>query len=189
MFNFIKQFLINPKDTGAIVQSSEELADLITDSVNLDKAKVIVELGSGTGIFTKKILEKKSKGSIFFSLETNHSFVCETKRNCPDAIIYRDSAVNIKKYLIKHNVKGCDCIISGLPWASFDNRLQQELMDSIVSCLDKGGNFVTFAYLQGLILPAGNRLRHMLEDNFSRVEKTRIVWKNIPPAFVYCCKK
>lgn len=189
MFNFIKQFLLNPKETGAIAKSSEELADLITGSINLKNVKVIVELGPGTGIFTKKILEKKSKKSIFFALETNHSFVSETKRNCPDAIIHQDSAVNIKKYLIKHNVRSCDCIISGLPWVSFDNKLQQELMGSIVSCLDKGGEFATFAYLQGLILPAGKRFKNILEDNFSQVTRSRIVWKNIPPAFVYCCKK
>jgi len=189
MINFIKQFLMNPKETGAIAKSSEELADLITDSVDLAGAKFIVELGSGTGVFTKKILEKKSEGSIFFSIETNHSFVSETKRNCPDAIIHQDSAVNIKKYLIKHNVRSCDCIISGLPWASFDHKLQQELISSIVSCLDKGGKFATFAYIQGLILPAGKRFRYMLGDKFSQVTKTRIVWKNFPPAFVYECKK
>ena len=61
MIEFFKQFLLNPNVTGAIVKSSEELAELITESVNLKKAKVIVELGSGTGVFTKKILEKKRK--------------------------------------------------------------------------------------------------------------------------------
>ena len=189
MLNFIKQFLLNAKQTGAIAKSSEELADLITDSVNLKNAKVIVELGPGTGIFTKKILEKKSKKSIFFALETNPFFASETKNNCSDAIVYRDSAICIQKYLFKHKVKACDCIISGLPWAAFGNNLQQELINSIFSSLRNGGEFATFAYIQGPLLSAGKRFKNMLEEDFSQVAKTRIVWKNIPPAFVYQCKK
>jgi phosphatidylethanolamine/phosphatidyl-N-methylethanolamine N-methyltransferase len=188
MLNFIKQFLLNPKETGAIAASSEELADLITNCVNLTRAKIIVELGSGNGTVTKKILEKKSGEAIFFSLETNRSFVSETRNNC-NSIVYQDSAANIKKYLVKQGFQSCDCVISGLPWASFDNKLQGELMRSIIDCLDNGGEFATLANLQGLILPAGKRFRSMLKDNFSQVTKTRIVWKNIPPTFVYWCKK
>jgi phospholipid N-methyltransferase len=52
-----------------------------------------------------------------------------------------------------------------------------------------GGKFATFAYLQGLIMPAGIRFRKQLETQFSKVEISKVVWKNLPPAIVYRCQK
>jgi phospholipid N-methyltransferase len=38
-------------------------------------------------------------------------------------------------------------------------------------------------------MPGGRRFRRLLEANFSRVIATEIVWRNLPPAFVYRCEK
>jgi hypothetical protein len=54
--------------------------------------------------------------------------------------------------------------------------------------LGKGGQFVTFAYLQGLILPAAQRFRKLLKQYFSEVSTSRTVWLNVPPAFIYRCR-
>ncbi len=187
--NFIKQFLLSPKKTGAIASSSEELAELITNKCNLSDAKVVVELGSGTGVFTEKIIKKINSKTIFFVLEINSFFIKKTKKRCLGVKIYKDSAINIDKYLKLNKVDICDCIISGLPWASFDKKLQETLIDKIVSVLKPGAEFVTFAYLSGIILPSAKRFRNILNKKFRNVNKTRTVWKNLPPAFVYYCKK
>ncbi len=60
-------------------------------------------------------------------------------------------------------------------------------MAGIMRVLRPGGVFVTFAYLQGLMLPAAGMLRRRLKSEFSRVETTKIVWRNVPPAFAYVC--
>ena len=103
MFRFLKQYILDPKKTGAIATSSNRLAELITESANLPKAKTVVELGSGTGAFTEKILKKINENTIFFSIELNPYFAKETKKRCPDAIVYNDSAENLREYLLKHN--------------------------------------------------------------------------------------
>jgi phosphatidylethanolamine/phosphatidyl-N-methylethanolamine N-methyltransferase len=38
-----------------------------------------------------------------------------------------------------------------------------------------------------LLLPAGGRFFKLLKKNFSEVKKSPVVWKNVPPAFVYRC--
>jgi len=63
---FIKQFLSNPNSTGAIHPSSEQLADLITETAQLPNRSTIVEIGSGTGVFTETIYEKKNESADFF---------------------------------------------------------------------------------------------------------------------------
>lgn len=171
--------------------TGNELSNLITDLALIGKNpnETVVELGSGTGVFTEQILKKITSDAVFFSIEINPIFVEMTRKKCPKALVYEDSAVNIGKYLKINGRKGCDSIISGLPWAGFSEELQQELLNSILNSLKSGGKFVTFAYIHGQYLKAGERFKELLKKNFSKVEKSKIVWKNFPPAFVYDCTK
>lgn len=186
---FLIEFFRNRINTGAIAPSSIDLAKLITDVADLENKSCVVELGSGSGVFTERILQKISSDCIFFSIEINAKFVKMTKARCPNAPVHHDSAENIKKYIIKYKRKKCDCIISGLPWAAFEKDLQKRLLDVIYDTLERGGVFLTFAYISGLVLPGGNNFKKLLRRKFKVVKKTRIVWLNLPPAFVYYCKK
>jgi phosphatidylethanolamine/phosphatidyl-N-methylethanolamine N-methyltransferase len=182
---FIREFVRHPGQTGALAPSSQGLADLITDAAGLANAEGIVEWGPGTGVFTQEILRKKRPDALFFALEMNEDFVAATQARCPGALVYHDSAVNTLHYLGKHGRTHCDCVLCGLPWASFDEPLQDTLLGTLTTVLRPGGRFLTFAYLQGLLLPAGQRFRKKLRSRFKHVTTTRTVWANLPPAFVY----
>jgi phosphatidylethanolamine/phosphatidyl-N-methylethanolamine N-methyltransferase len=186
---FLKLFVLYPSQTGAVAASSEKLSELITDTAELSKELVVIEFGSGTGVFTEKILKKIHKDATFFAMEVNADFVKATKSRCPGVEVYHDCATNTRKYLEAHGHQFCDCIISGLPWASFDIQLQDNLLGTILDVLKPGGKFLTFAYLQGLLLPSGSMFKKKLYTKFRKVKKTRTVWLNIPPAFVYCAEK
>ena len=188
LIQFLKQFVLHTAKTGAVAPSSEGLADLITETAGLHSASAVIEFGAGTGIFTEKILQKISDETRFFALEINPDFVKATRKRCPEAVVYQDSAANAKKYLDELGINECDCIICGLPWAAFSEELQNELLDTIIDVLKPGGKFLTFAYLQGLLLPAGMRFKKKLSTRFNSVTKTRTIWLNFPPAFVYCAE-
>lgn len=189
VMKFLKQFMKNPVQIGAIAASSEGLSRLIVESSELKNKRCIVELGAGTGSFTREILSKMSPGSTFFAIEINRQFIIDIKRECPNALVYHGSAIDIKKYLNKHNQISSDCIISGLPWAVFDKNLQEELMDVIYESLEVGGYFLTIAHITGLAFPPGRRFQKLLKSRFDQVHKTKIVWRNIFPGFVYHCVK
>jgi len=184
---FLKQFLLHPVRTGAVAPTGEKLARLVVDSADLENAKVVVEFGPGTGVFTEKILQEISPAIKFFAIEVNPFFVEATQKRCPSAKIYLDSAENVGKRLTENGLEKCDCIISGLPWADFSEKKQKELLKAIVNALRPDGQFITFAYIQGLFLPFGRRFRKLLQKNFKKTERSKIVWRNIPPAFVYRC--
>ncbi len=59
----------------------------------------------------------------------------------------------------------------------------------MIKVMPEGGVFVTFAYLQGLVLPSGKKFKHNLKKYFSHVERSEVVWGNVPPAIVYRCLK
>ena len=187
--NFFKQFIKDPITTGAIVSSSKDLSELITQTARLDEKKCVVELGPGIGVFTKEIMRRISPQCVFFCLEINQQLVEATRKNCPQAIVYHASAQEIKKYLLQHHQNSCDCIISGLSWALFDQPLQDDLLNALYDSLEPGGVFLTFAYIHGPLFSRGNRFRKLLNIKFKKVEKTKIIWKNILPAFVYYCTK
>lgn len=186
---FFKQVLLNYRKTGAISASSRHLGEKFIDFSDLSEAASVVELGSGTGVLTKQIQENLGAGAEFFAMEINPAFVRETQKRCPSIAVYQDSAHNIHRYLEQHNLKGVDCIISGLPWSLFSPRYQEILLEEIFSSLNPGGEFLTFAYIHGLFLPSGKIYRKKLPNKFSLVDHSRIVWKNAPPALVYRAKK
>lgn len=189
MLCFVKEFVRSPKSTGAVLASSRELAQNMTAAAELSTAKMIVEFGTGTGVFTEQILRQKSPESEFFGLEINPIFVRKTQQRCPSALIYQDSATNVRRYLTEHGHSGCDCIISGLPWSIFDRELQEELLQVIFDALNPGGVFVTFSYISGPLLPAGRRYNRLLPTTFTSVSRSKIIWQNLPPAFIYACRK
>ena len=183
------QFLRKPLTTGAICPSSVYLARQMVSGLDLERARVVVELGPGTGAITGSILNAMPKDAFFFAVELNESVLSVFRKRFPSEKVYNDSASNLPRILDSLGLKTADVILSGLPWASFSDRLQDELLDAIREALPPGGAFATFAYLQGTVLPTGIRFRRKLKEFFSSVETSSVIWRNIPPAFVYRCRK
>ena len=81
--------------------------------------------------------------------------------------LYNDNAANLSDILAKiEHISELDAVISGLPWASFPEKIQIAILDAVYDNLKSGGIFNTFAYLQGLFLPTGMRFRKLLNRYF-----------------------
>ncbi len=183
------QFLKNPKHIGAIASSSKGLSRTIVSDIDIESASVILEYGPGTGVFTRQIVAAKRSDAIFAAIEQNPMLAAQFRREFPDVPLYEDSAEKAPDIVRELGADKADCIVSGLPWAAFDEGLQDRLLQATLEVLREGGRFVTFAYLQGLLLRSGKRFQGKLKANFSRVTRSRVVWWNLPPAFVYRCEK
>ena len=186
---FLTQFLIHPTKVGAIAPSNDKLCDMITDMADLHQISSVIEFGSGTGVITEKIVNKISKDTTFFAMEINETLVEATKKRCPGATVYQSSASNAKRHLEIHGEQGCDCIISSLPWSTFSDELQDDLMETIIDILNPGGKFLTYAYIPGLVFPSARRFKNKLYEKFDKVGRSKIVWTNFPPAFIYYAEK
>ena len=179
------EFVRKPMSVGAVAPSSRRLAELITDVAELDRASVVVEFGPGTGAFTEVILRKIPPPAAFFAIEANASFAAATRTRFPGLDVVHDSAVAVRAHLEARGHAACDCIVSGLPFASFSPATQDEILAAVTDVLAPGGRFVTFAHLTGVLWPLARRFRHRLTAEFSDVAVTHTIWRNIPPAYVY----
>lgn len=186
---FLKRFLANPGIVGALLPSSPALCREITSHINIESAEAVVELGPGTGVITDEILARLNPQAKFVAIELDNKMYDNLHQNRPDLNIVNDSAVNLPEIMEQAKIKHLNTIISGLPWAAFPEKLQLGILNAVVDSLCDGGYFTTFAYLQGLLLPAGQRFKKLLKKSFREVNISRVIWKNVPPAIVYRCKK
>src|SRR5512143_1603780 len=186
---FFNQFVRGMTVTGAVAPSSAALARRMVQHADLRAADVVVEYGPGTGVFTREVISRLRPDATFLAFELNRELVGVVRRKFPGTRVYQDSAARVEHYLELNGRSHIDAVISSLPWAGFPDRLQDEILDPTVRLLRSGGRFCTFAYLHGLALPAGVRIRRLLKSRFSRVKISPVAWLNVPPAIVYWCTK
>jgi phospholipid N-methyltransferase len=179
---FLKAFIKENKMVGSITPSSRFLASKMLDKIDFSKQKVIVELGPGTGVFTRKIIARLPDSALLLVFELNEVF-CEKLKlefDQKNVQIIHDSADQIEVYLRKYGYESADVIISSLPLANIDTSIRENIVQSSSKVLKLGGNFIQFQYsLQS---------KSLLKNNFNKVE-IGFTALNIPPAFVYTCTK
>jgi len=175
---FLRRFLEEPGRVGSIVPSSRFLCNHMLKQVNWQKVGVIVELGPGTGAFTKVICRKKRPEAHYLLVERDPQFRSMLRTRFPGVEI-REEAMHLNDYLAQLGVQQADVIISGLPFANFPVELRTSILDAVKSALAPGGLFITFQY--------SLQLQNELQARFPQVE-VNFTLLNIPPAFIYTCR-
>ena len=182
---FLKEYITSPKHVGALSPSSHDLAELMTEAAGVRQANSVVEFGPGTGVFTEVIVRKLRRDAKFFAIEISEEFVKLVRKKCPGVNVIHDSATQVRRHLEAAGLDHCDCIISGIPFALFEDSLQNQILDAAHDALKPGGVFVTFTYFYSPWLPQGRKFHRKLRARFDRIQRTSIVWRNMFPAFAY----
>ena len=188
-WHFLATFVRHPRTIGAVAPSSRRLAAAMLAAADLESAKVVVELGAGTGAITGPIRRRIGPHATFISMELNPGAVDRLRRRFRGIHVICDSAENLRLHLDLLGLQNADCIISSLPWSSMDAEVQRRVLESTAASLRPGGSFSTMAYLHASGYAAARHFRSELVRHFGRIESSKVVWANIPPAFVYHCWK
>jgi phospholipid N-methyltransferase len=180
--SFIKQFWKEKKMVGAMAPSSRFLAQKMLQHIDFKEARVLIELGPGTGVFTDRILEKMHPDAKLLVFELNDNFCNALKKRITDprAVIIHDSAEKIEEYLEKYALGKADVVISSLPLANFPAALRQSILDASHRSLKNVGKYVQFQYS----LQSKKHIKNTFDE--VNIDFTPL---NFPPAFVYTCKK
>lgn len=186
---FLFQYALRPGLVGAVAPSSPALAQEMVKGLGLERANAVIEFGAGTGSFTRAILPLLAPGCRFVAIERNREFADLLRERFPDQKMHFDDVRNVRAICDREGIAEADCIVSGLPWAGFPAQLQTECLDAMMTVLRPGGRFVTFAYEGLALLPRARNFRKKLGEYFSEVKESPTVLANLPPAFVYRCKR
>ncbi|MEV4394833.1 SAM-dependent methyltransferase [Nonomuraea sp. NPDC049607] len=186
---FLHEFVRSPFTVGAIAPSGEPLADLIAAPVPREGDPLVVELGPGTGAFTAAIQRRLDGRGHHLAVEVNERFAQRLATRYPQVDVAVADARDLREVLAERGHHCADVIVSGLPWVAFDPILQHDLLDALTGVLGRHGVFTTFAYAHTRWAPPARRLRRALGGRFEEVVVSRMVWANLPPAFVYFCRR
>lgn len=189
---FVMEALRNLHSTAAIVPSSRLLARAMTAPLPLSKARNVVELGAGTGAITQTLLNVLPENATLFSLESNPRFYHYMSNHFLDSRLklFNESAEAVVHVLRQQSCSRIDAAVSSLGLGYMSDRQRHSILLGLSSLLHNSGAFTHFQYIHGMQFRNGQFTRFnimgLLQHYFSSVQRT-IVWRNIPPAFVFTC--
>lgn len=186
---FLAAALRRPGTVGAVAPSSPRLAAVLAAVVPRSGAPVVVELGPGTGAVSAVISRRLPPAARHLAVELDPQMVAFLRRSRPDLEVVAGDAAHLASLLADRGIVHADAVISGLPWALFDEPAQRAILEQVSTVIGDTGAFATFAYLHGMPLAAARRFRATLRTTFDEVLVSATVWRNLPPAFVYVCRR
>lgn len=183
-WRFVEAFIREPLLVGACWPSSPQLARSVADACDFKPGDTVAELGPGTGSFTELLLGRLHGRGRLLAMEISETNIAELRRRFPHCETIHDSAENLPHHL---GGKRARCIVSGLAWGNMLPAMQDRIFNAMLESLTPDGQFVAFAYVHARFFPTTLRFRRLMFQNFKRVELTPIIWRNLPPAYVYRC--
>ncbi|MFT4275895.1 MAG: SAM-dependent methyltransferase [Rhodopseudomonas sp.] len=176
-FDFVRAFVANPGQVSAIAPSGEALARLMTQEIAPDSGPVI-ELGPGTGIFTRALLQRGIAEGDLLLIEYGSDFVRLLQRRFPQARVLWMDARQLAQY--DRFTAPASAVVSGLPLLSMSPRKVMEILSGSFLHMRKDAAFYQFTY--GPRCPVPRPILDRLGLKATLVGRTAL---NMPPASVY----
>jgi phospholipid N-methyltransferase len=199
MLAFVGQFLSNFKTTGAILPSGSMLARAMTRPARrADGPRRLLEVGPGTGAFTKKLLDALEDGDELHIVEINRTFADYLERKLLDEYRRQRPLVSVRLHcasIEEADLPGeFDYVICGLPFNNFPVWQSRTIFRLLMGMLREGGQLTYFEYAGVRYIKApvvGTQGRRHIKRHralvraLSRRHEGRkdFVFANVPPAY------
>jgi phosphatidylethanolamine/phosphatidyl-N-methylethanolamine N-methyltransferase len=190
---FVAEALADFGTVGAIAPSSRYLTRAMLRPLPLENAKVVVELGPGTGVMTRALLDLLPFDATLLAFEINHRFTRHLRSTITDPrlVVIQAPAEALRQELSQRGYRHVNAILSSLAMGLMSDRERHLLLSEISRCLKTKGTFTQYQYLHGLQLRDRQLSKFdmlgLLERYFRSVQR-KIIWRNLPPAFVFTCR-
>ncbi len=173
---FLRNIRRRPRTTGAIFPSGVVLARAMAAHVDPSLPGPVLELGPGTGVFTKALLDRGVTPDRLFLIEYNPDFVRYLRRRFKGVTVIHGSAFELEAMWAARGLAPAAGIVSGIPLLNFPMEERQSLMRQCMNILAPGARMSQFTYSQ---FPSVKSV------DGATVTLARRVWLNVPPATVW----
>ncbi|MCW2361708.1 MULTISPECIES: class I SAM-dependent methyltransferase [unclassified Sphingobium] len=181
-FLFLQQFIRHPRMVGSVIPTSDIAIHALLDPVDWQDVRCVVEYGPGTGVFTRRILERLGPDARLIAIDTNPMFVTHLRQHMADPrlICVEGSAADVEAILAREGFEAADYIISGLPFSTLPPAVADDIAAATARAIRPGGQFLVYQYSRFVL--------SRLEANFANVAQG-MVWRCIPPARLFWARK
>jgi phosphatidylethanolamine/phosphatidyl-N-methylethanolamine N-methyltransferase len=177
-FQFFRSWVADPLRVAAVAPSGDSLARLMTQDI-LPADGPVLELGVGTGVFTRALLARGIRESNLTLVEYGSDFMRVLQQRFPRARVLWMDASQLAAYdLFPGAIVGA--VVSGLPLLSMPPRKVMSILSGAFRYIRPAGSFYQFTY--GPRCPVPRPILDRLGLKATRIGGTM---RNLPPAAVY----
>jgi phospholipid N-methyltransferase len=178
---FLGQWVRNPREIGSLTPSSRFLTREVVQRIEPSRPKLIAELGPGTGVFTRALLDALPPDGRILAIDTNAAFIEHLRRELRDPRLeaIHASAEHVDEHIKAAGWPAADAVVSGIPYSLLPRPVMMNILESSKRALREDGVFVGYQY--------SRMLRPHLLQVFDNVHYHSVLL-NLPPAFVYACR-
>jgi phospholipid N-methyltransferase len=175
---FLRSFVRSPRRVGAVLPTSRRAVRATLDLVALEDARCVVEMGAGTGPYTREIVKRLHRDARLIAFEIDPELAAGLERDYrdPRLQVANDSAERMGSYL---GGRRADVVVSAIPFTSLPPRERESLLRAAQANLAEDGTL--------LVLQYSPFIQGQLEKIFASVER-RVAPLNVPPAFLFACR-
>jgi phospholipid N-methyltransferase len=144
---FFRQFLRHPRQVQSVAPSSRFLRARIVEASGVSSARVVVELGPGTGETTRALLEAMPAHAHarLLSVEINELFHSIVSRIDDDRhIAHLGSAEELEGIIADYGLDAPDAIVSGIPFSAISRETGARIIQAVATQLAPNGRFVAY---------------------------------------------
>lgn len=181
---FFKRFLSLPGQVGSFVPSSRRLAAAMVAEMRPDPALPLIELGPGTGVFTRALLDAGMPVERLLLIELDATFAAHLRAAFPGLRVVEADVADLPKIVAREGLEPVRQILSGLPFRSMPLQVRRRVGEAVARSLADGGRLVQFSYFPIPPLPPEVAEDHRMVGGISR-----FVAANLPPAFIWRYEK
>jgi phosphatidylethanolamine/phosphatidyl-N-methylethanolamine N-methyltransferase len=178
---FLKGVIATPKTVGAIMPTSARMANRMASIIDTGSGLPVLELGPGTGVITRAILDMGVKPENVVSVEYSSDFVRHLRGKYPGVNFINGDAFSLAETLENYRGQKFDCVISGIPLLNFPMHQRVKLVEDLLKLVPVGRPIVQFSY--GPVSPVVAR-----PDSYT-IKHFDFIMRNIPPAQIWHYKK
>ena len=178
---FFKGWMSNTRAVGAILPTSAVTARRMASVVNPRSGLPVLELGPGTGVITKAILERGLAPEKLVSIEYSTEFFNQLKADFAGVHFINGDAFDLSRTLGALNGQQFDSVVSAVPLLNFPMHRRVELIEDLLSRIPFGRPVVQISY--GPLSPVV-----AMPDRY-RIQHYDFVVRNIPPAQLWVYSK
>lgn len=178
---FFRGWIDQPRTVGSVIPTSNVTAQRMASVVDTASGLPVLEVGPGTGVVTRAILERGVKPADLYAVEYAPDFVKHLRECYPGVNVVEGDAFDLDTALGPQAPRLFDSVVSGVPLLNFPVAARIAYLEALLSRIPEGRPVVQLTYGPKSPIPPGH-------GDYT-VKRFDFIIRNIPPTQLWVYRR